>query len=133
MKSKLKLIFYTITLGGLAFFNFANAALVTCGGRPNSAIPKACGIQDLIDNIFVIVNFLLGIASFVAIAYIVYGGVRMLSALGNEEQIKAAKSTITNAIVGLVIVLLAFVIITSVTSYLTGRSLTDLRNNFFTF
>lgn len=129
MKQKLKIIL-NFSLFGLFVANFANAALVRCG---TSADPKPCGIGDLVGGIFLIVNFLLGSATLVAIGYILFGGVRMIVAAGNENQIKDAKSTITNAIVGLVIIILAFLIVTSVTSYLTGQSLTQLRTNFLKF
>jgi amino acid transporter len=129
LKPKTKLILSTIILTGLFVSSFASAALVQCGQTDSNT----CTIQDLISEIFIVINFLLGSATLLAIGYILYGGVRMIMAYGNEESVKNARSTITNAIVGLVIILISFLIVTSVTAYLTGYSINDLRTKFFQF
>jgi uncharacterized membrane protein len=77
-----------------------------------------------------VVNFLVGSASLVAMAYIVYGGLRMILSRGNEEGVKTGKQTIFNAITGLFIVLLSYLIVSSVTSYLTGYSFNNLTDQF---
>ena len=130
MKPKTKLILSSIILVGLFASSFANAALIRCGTHDD---PSPCGLRDLIDTVFYVMNFLLGSATLVAIGYVLYGGLRMLLSAGNEEQVKAARSTVSNAIVGLIIVIMAFLIVTSVTSYLTGYSLGCLRTKFFNF
>ncbi len=86
----------------------------------------------MIRQIYAIVNFLVGIASLVAMGYIVYGGVRMVTAFGDDGVLKSAKDTMTNAITGLVIVLLAYLIVTSIVSYVFNMPLEQLIN-FFSF
>jgi hypothetical protein len=101
----------------------AQAGLVQCG----TSETDPCQPGDLIDNVFYVVNFLVGVATLVTISYIVYGGVRMILAAGDPGQIKSAKDTMTNAITGLIIILLSYIIISSVVGYLTGYSLENLR------
>ena len=63
-----------------------------------------------------VTNALLVIAGAVAVIMIVVGGIRYILSAGNEKGTQAAKSTITNAVVGLIITLLAFAIVNFVLS-----------------
>ena len=122
-----KLIFSGVILTGLLAFQIASAApfvgpLVQCG----TTTTTACQIGDLVTGVFRVINFLVGSATVLAMAYIVYGGARMILARGNESEYGKAKETMTKAIEGLIIVLMAYLIVTSVTSYLTGKSFADL-------
>lgn len=58
----------------------------------------------------------------VSVIYLVYGGFRYITTAGNEERAESAKKAIWHAILGLIIVILSFAIITIITSVLvTGR------------
>ena len=129
MKQKLKIIIPILLL--FLFVTPASAALVNCG--TSFSKNQNCGIGDLIDGVFTIVNFLLGSATLVAIAFILFGGLRMILARGDAGAVGKAKSTMTEAIIGLIIIIIAYLIITSVTAYLTGQSLDCLRKNFLNF
>lgn len=54
-----------------------------------------------------VVDILLRIAALVAIGYIIYGGVQYVTSQGEPDRIKHATGTVTNAIIGLVITILA--------------------------
>lgn len=54
-----------------------------------------------------IVEIMLFIAGIVAVAYIIYGGFQYLLSQGNPEQTTVAKNTVLNAVIGLVIAVLA--------------------------
>lgn len=58
-----------------------------------------------------IINILLAIAGLVAVVFLIIGGFRYITAGGNEETAEAAKTTITNAIIGIVVIILSFVIV----------------------
>ena len=58
-----------------------------------------------------IVNWLLGIAATVAVLLIVISGIRYIVSAGNQQEIDDAKKTITYAVIGLVITILAIVIV----------------------
>lgn len=51
-----------------------------------------------------------------AVIFMIIGGIEMLTAYGNDEKIANAKKTITYALVGLVIALLSYAIVTIISS-----------------
>jgi cytochrome bd-type quinol oxidase subunit 2 len=62
-------------------------------------------------NITTIINYFLGLLGLIAVAFLIYAGVLMVTAGGNEEQVKKAKKIITYSVIGIVIILLAFTIV----------------------
>lgn len=54
-----------------------------------------------------IIELLLRIAGLIAVGFIIYGSIQYITSQGSPDSLKGAKSTITNAIVGLVIAMLA--------------------------
>jgi hypothetical protein len=105
-------IFLILLLG--AFFvvpAFAFAAeqkpLVPCDG----AWCQACHVVELGQNI---INFLVIIASSIAVAIFAWAGFLMLTAAGNESQITKARGMFTNVLFGLVITLAGWLIIDTV-------------------
>lgn len=67
-----------------------------------------------------IVNVALGFVTVIALAVIIYGGFRWMTAGGNEDSVGEAKKILTAGIIGLVIVLIAWVIITFVSTTFGG-------------
>lgn len=65
-------------------------------------------------------NIALAIVGSVAVAFLVYGGFRYITAHGNEEQTESAKNIMKAAIWGLIIVILSFVIINAIANALIG-------------
>jgi hypothetical protein len=59
----------------------------------------------------IIVQFLLSIVGLISILFIIIGGYRYITSGGNEEAAEAGKKALTNAIIGLVIVILSYVIV----------------------
>jgi ABC-type Fe3+ transport system permease subunit len=91
-----------------------NFSVVDCGRRnADGTTPDAnlCQWTDMFELAYRIVNYLIGMAGFVAIMFIVWGGLQMLLSAGNTSRVQEAKSTIWNAILGLVLTLLAYLII----------------------
>jgi len=68
---------------------------------------QALNLSEVIDTL---TDWLLGIGGGLAALILIIGGIRYIAAAGNEKQITQAKNTIIYAIVGLVIIVLAFVI-----------------------
>ncbi len=54
----------------------------------------------------------------IAVLFLVYGGYRYITSSGNEEVTEEAKKIIVNAILGLVIVILSFAVITIISRIL---------------
>lgn len=76
-------------------------------------IPKG-GANSVLSNGLDLVYFAAG---FAAVIVIILGGIKYAISSGDAGEIKSAKETILYAIVGLVVVLMAFVI----TGFITGK------------
>lgn len=90
--------------------NASEKGLVQCGNEADNP----CTVEDVF-NIFVIMtNLLIGMAGIIAIIAIMWAGFSMVKAAGSQEGIASAKKSLTNAIIGLILVFLAFIIINSI-------------------
>ena len=69
------------------------------------------GTADLQDTVIAIIQWVLGLIGLVAVVLILYGGFTWMTAGGNEEKVEKAKKIITGAVIGLVIVLIAWAIV----------------------
>ena len=59
-----------------------------------------------------IINLMLFIVGILSIFMIIYGGIRYITAHGDEKQVKVAKDTIVYSVVGLIIAILAYALVT---------------------
>jgi len=66
-----------------------------------------------------VVGALLSFLGVIFFILMIYGGFMWMTARGNEQQVEKAKQTIGNAIIGLVVVLTAYVITSLITGELT--------------
>ena len=107
-------------LGVLAFYvNNAYAQSAAFFDNPQGGAPPSATAQGTLgQNITTIINFFLGLLGLIAVAFLIYAGVLMVTAGGQEEQIGKAKKVITYAVIGIVIILLAYTIVQFVTSAL---------------
>lgn len=76
------------------------------------------GTTNLAFIISVIIKTVLGFLGIVFLVLTIMAGFRWMTSQGNEEEIKKAKKTLTNSIIGLIIVLTAYTITYSVFKYL---------------
>jgi hypothetical protein len=67
-----------------------------------------------------VIEIMLRIATLVAIAFVIIGGIRYITSQGEPDNAKSARQTITNALIGLVISLLAAAIVAFVANRLTS-------------
>lgn len=77
------------------------------------------GSSTLLDVIFTIINYMLILSGLIAVGALVIGGFWYITAAGNEEQSEKGKKAIISAIIGLVVVILAYAIVNVITSTLT--------------
>jgi cytochrome bd-type quinol oxidase subunit 2 len=85
---------------------------IQCG--VNSAASGDCNTQptgDLNTTIRSVVNLLSVLVGVAAVIMIMVGGLRYITSAGNAEGAKSARSTITYALIGLVVVALAQIIV----------------------
>ena len=74
-----------------------------------------------------LITFAFILAVIVALAFLIYGGIRWIAAGGDKTQIEGAREAITGAVIGLVIVFLAYFILNIILVFFTGHGLTDLK------
>ena len=73
---------------------------------------------DFTDLVSVSLGILLWVAGVVAIIYLIYSGILYLTAAGNPDAAKKGQQGIVNAIIGIIIIVLAYVIASSVAGLL---------------
>lgn len=69
------------------------------------------GTADLRSSVINIVQWALGLLALIAVVFIIIGGFMWITAGGNEEKIEKAKGYITAAVIGIIVVLLAWAIV----------------------
>lgn len=71
--------------------------------------------------LFAIQSILLPLVGLVSVAFIIIGGFQYITSHGSEEAAEAGKKTLTNAIIGLVVVILSYVIVVVIIRALNGN------------
>ncbi len=69
----------------------------------------------------IVINWLLGIAFAVAVLFLIIGGFQYITSAGNEEAAEKGKGTAINALIGIVIIVLSYVIV-NVVANLVGTA-----------
>ena len=69
------------------------------------------GSQSLSDLIVNVIRLMLLFAGAIAVVFVIIGGYQYLVSAGNEEVAEKGKKTLINAIIGIVVVVLAYAII----------------------
>src|SRR3989338_6683642 len=100
-------------------FMLAPVALAQTGFQvPSSGgtgLPNDTSISGFIMKI---INIALAVAGLIAVLFLIIGGFRYITSAGNEETAEQAKKIITNAIIGIVVIILSFVIVRVISSAL---------------
>lgn len=81
-------------------------------------VPNPVGNPDLGSVLRSVVNALLIFAGAVAVLFLIIGGFRYVISTGNEQQVEAAKKTILYAILGLIVIFIAFVLVSLIETQL---------------
>ena len=105
----------SITAGAGVVYSAGTAAAVSCSVLPNSVCSKADdgsvssgGVFELLKWVLRIMTGLVGIA---AVGGLVWAGMLYGSASSSNEQVKHAKTIITDVVVGLVAYALMFIVV----------------------
>ncbi len=103
-------------------FMFALAPLAsaqfTTPNAGGTGLPNDTSISGFILKI---INIALAVAGLVAVLFLIIGGFRYITSAGNEETAGQAKKVITNAIIGIVIIILSFVIVRVISNALVAN------------
>ncbi len=74
-------------------------------------IDPNAGILTYLSGLY---NFLISIVGILAMAVIIYGGMRYLTSAGNPSSVEEAKDAITSAVIGLILALTSWVILSTI-------------------
>jgi hypothetical protein len=108
--------------------SFAAACRPGAGGMPDFLFPTwykylegetvggTCSVvfafpDDLGAVVIAIVEMLLRLAGLVAVVFVIYGGFKYITSQGSPDSTKVARETIQNALIGLVIAIMASAIV----------------------
>jgi len=119
-KSYWRVLIFTAFIFSILFLNFNSVLALDLKSQMDKFAGKAelktnTDLVTIIGKIVRIVLYLLGI---LFVLLIIYGGIKWMTSAGNEEQIKKAKGLLVNAVIGLVIVVLAYAIASFVVTQL---------------
>ena len=74
-------------------------------------------LSGLVTTVVTWITYIAGAAAFI---YLVYSGILYISAAGNPDQAKKGQQGIINAVIGIIVVVLAYTIITIAKNAATG-------------
>lgn len=77
------------------------------------------GVDTIPEMIAVVIRILLMIGGAIAVLFVIIGGYQYLTSGGNDEDAEKGKKTLVNAIIGIIIILLAWVIVSVVVNQIT--------------
>ncbi len=111
----MKKLFNKITLGIVMLL----PASVLAYSAPHVGIidPGTTDVPTIINEV---ISWVLLLVGGVTVLFIVLGGFQYVTSAGNKERAESAKRTLTYAVVGLVIVILAKIIVSLVTNSIKG-------------
>jgi len=89
--------------------------------NPLGNVGGIAGSSTAAEFIAKVITILLYFAGIVAVIFAIYGGYQYMVSGGNEESATKGRNTLINAIIGLVIVILSYAIITAVTSFILTK------------
>lgn len=87
---------------------WSHLTLLAAKVNPPSSIPKQDLTNTTLQNVF---NIVLALAGAVAVAFVVFGGIKYMLSQGEQNEIKQAKDTILYALVGIVVVVISFILV----------------------
>lgn len=87
---------------------------VVLGQWVDPSPPPGSNLPDVTigEVIMQITNWILGFVTAIAVLALIWGGVRYLTAAGDDSQVEEAKNIITQAVIGLVIVGISYSVVT---------------------
>lgn len=88
----------------------------------NQAFPKGTSNPTTISELLrQLINWALYISAALSVIFIIIGGYNYITAGGNTEQAKKGRTSLVNALIGLVMIVLSYTIVQVVYNFLIGQ------------
>lgn len=134
MKQKIILTFMAGIMAATAVFAVPSFVPVMAQQPPCTVDCAQAGLQDvgvafpggakrdynIRDIAKLVINWALYLAAIIAVIFIIIGGFLYITSAGNDAQAKKGRETLTNALIGLTIIILSYLIVQIVYNFLTG-------------
>jgi len=121
------LVFFGITLPALVFAQTGSdgvsQGLSGSGIRTSFGSNGLTGSQSLTELIAHIVELLLLFAGAIAVVFVIIGGYQYITSNGNDEAAEKGRKTLTNAIIGVIVIVLSYTIIYVITNLVGNGNL----------
>ncbi len=85
----------------------------------NPAKGQLVDFRDFAELLTHFIQWLLYAAGAIAVVFLIIGGFQYIASRGNEEATERAKKTLTSAIIGIVVIVMAFAIVAIINTILT--------------
>jgi len=101
-----------LTVGMIMPFAMAQGSTINIGQPPIEDVnPTDGNVLGFTTTVSAVINYLIGFLGLIALVVVLVGGFKWMTAGGDEKKVKAAKDTLIAGVVGLIIVLSAWVIV----------------------
>lgn len=97
-------------------------SLITPNDQPSLISSQTGGQGDLREFVKTVLNFVLGFLGFICVLFVIYAGFLYVTSQGDEEATGKAKKIITNAVIGIIIILASFAIVNTALTVGGGAS-----------
>ena len=105
----------------LLFLLTTSRALAITGAQVGSSIVVAETPLTVSNLVTLVITWIIYIAGVLAFFYLVYSGILYITAAGNSEQAKKAQIGLINAVIGIIIIVLSYVILRAVVGLALGN------------
>lgn len=95
--------------GVAAFLNFKSWDAYLC--KDAHGVPQFTAVDDIWKVALVVIDFIARVSGYLAVGFIIWGGVKYLKSQGEPSETGAARQIITNALMGLVICIISVAIV----------------------
>ncbi len=123
MKNVVKNSFFIVFWVLVTNLNNVSLALDVKSGTPWGTKWDGGTGWDFVATLNNILWFIIGLLYFIAVVFALYWGFLILTASWDEERVKKGKTTLINAVIGLIVIFLASQIINWVINVFTDRTI----------
>lgn len=102
------------------WYEYLDVKQVTIGAQKSCQVVDFAIPGDITLVALAILDMLLRLAGMVAVGFVIYGAIQYVTSQGEPDGVKRAQNTVINALVGLVIALVAAAIVSFVGDRLIG-------------